>query len=268
MEMLKKACDGLSKIREKSPLVHHITNYVSVNDCANITLAIGASPVMSDEIEDILDLIKIANSLVLNIGTLNKRTVESMIYLGKEANKLNIPVVLDPVGAGATKLRTGTSLKILQEVKVRVLRGNMSEIKSLLGLSGNTKGVDSTEKMDDAEDVAILAAKKFNCTVGISGEVDVISDGERVVKVFNGNSILTRVTGTGCMVTSLTGCFLGAGCDGLTSSTAAYLIMGLAGERAYKESGDNIGTFKVRLFDEIFNINEDRLKEGGKVEEC
>lgn len=266
MEMLNKVCEALELIKRRNPLVHHITNYVSVNDCANITLTIGASPIMSDEIDDIKDLIKISNALVLNIGTLNNRTIESMVYFGKEANKINIPIVLDPVGAGATKLRTETALKILEEVKINVLRGNMSEIKSLLGVSFNTKGVDSTEKMDGAEYIASSAANRFNCVVGISGEVDVISDGKEIYKVSNGHNNLTKITGTGCMVTSLIGSFLGAGCESLTSCVASYIVMGICGEEAYKKVGNNIGTFKVKLFDELFNLDEVKIKEGGKVE--
>ncbi|GFR34220.1 hydroxyethylthiazole kinase [Thermobrachium celere] len=268
MEMLNKVCEALKLVRRVNPLVHHITNYVSVNDCANITLTIGASPVMSDEIDDIVDLLKISNSLVLNIGTLNKRTIESMLIAGREANKLGIPIVFDPVGAGATKLRTEVAIKILQDIKVNVLRGNMSEIKSLIGLGSSTKGVDSIEKIDGADVISKQAAEKFNCVVGISGEVDVISDGEKIYKVSNGHNILTKVTGTGCMVTSLIGSFLGAGCNPLTSCISGYVVMGICGEEAYKKSGNNIGTFKVKLFDEIFNINETKIKEGVKLEKC
>lgn len=268
MEMLNKVCNALEVVRKVNPLVHHITNYVSVNDCANITLAIGASPVMSDEIDDIFDLIKMSNALVLNIGTLNKRVVEAMLFIGKEANKLGVPIVFDPVGAGATKLRTEVSLNILNEINVSVLRGNMSEIKSLVGLDSNIKGVDSVEKMDGAEDISRLAAKKFSCVVGISGEVDVISNGESIYKILNGHKILTKVTGTGCMVTSLIGSFLGAGCDPLTSCISGYAVMGLCGEEAYKKSGNNIGTFKVKLFDEIFNLNDIKIREGVRLEKC
>ncbi|CDF57420.1 hydroxyethylthiazole kinase [Thermobrachium celere] len=268
MEMLNKVCEALELVRKVNPLVHHITNYVSVNDCANITLTIGASPVMSDEIDDVGDLIKISNALVLNIGTLNKRTIEAMFYVGKEANKLGIPIVFDPVGTGATKLRTEIAMKIIDEIDISVLRGNMSEIKSLIGLSSSTKGVDSTEKMEGAEEISKLASKKFNCVVGISGEVDVISDGERIYKVLNGHSILTKVTGTGCMVTSLIGSFLGAGCNPLTSCVSGYVVMGICGEEVFKKSGNNIGTFKVKLYDEIFNINEIKIKEGVLLEKC
>lgn len=208
----------LNEVRNKKPLVHNITNYVTVNDCANILLAIGASPIMADDIKEAADITKISSALVINIGTLNERTIESMIASGKKANELNIPVVFDPVGAGASEFRNSTTKRLLEEVKISVLRGNMSEIKFISGLGSTTKGVDASENdartgNDEGIDVAKNLAKKLQCTVAITGATDIISDGERVVILENGTKMLSNVTGTGCMTTALIGAFCGAGSD-------------------------------------------------------
>lgn len=276
MEVNKKISELLFKLREKSPLVHHITNYVTVNDCANITLAIGASPVMADDINEVLDMVSIASSLVLNIGTLNERTVKAMILAGKRANELNIPVVLDPVGAGATAYRTETAKRILNEIKLSVIRGNLSEIKTLYGIKTQTKGVDSVESicvnLDGFSKVKALAkdfAKRLDTVVAITGAVDIISDGNSIYAVENGHKIMSKVTGTGCMSTSLIGSYLGAGEDNLLAALAGVVSMGIAGEIAYEELSEKQGSasLKVNIIDAIYNLSEAIIEERGKINE-
>lgn len=267
----------LNVVREKSPLVHHITNYVTVNDCANIVLAIGASPVMADEIEEVLDMVSIANTLIINMGTLNKRTVESMLAAGKKANELGIPVVFDPVGVGATEYRTKTARKILDEVKISVLTGNISEIKVIAGLGGATKGVDASEEdmagfenLDGVGKLASSLAQELDCVVGITGAIDIISDGHKTFSVHNGHEMLSTITGTGCMCTSLIGSFCGATDDYLNAVTAGTVSMGVAGERAYEAlKAENIGSgsFRVKLIDMVFNLSSEDLAEEVKIHE-
>lgn len=267
MELISKIIENLKEVRDKSPLVHHITNYVTVNDCANIVLALGGSPVMADDIKEVEEMVSFASSLVINIGTLNERTISSMIKAGIKANELNIPVILDPVGVGATGLRTEATKILLEKVKFAVLRGNMSEIKIIAGMDVKIKGVDSTASDEDALDIAKNLANKLNTVVAITGARDVITDGSRHCLVNNGHKILSMVTGTGCMSTSLVGAYAGTTNDYLQAAVAGIVTMGIAGEKAYESlaQGEGIGTFKVRLFDNIYNLSEEDLKVRGKV---
>jgi len=267
----------LDKVREKKPLVHHITNYVTVNDCANITLAVGASPVMADDICEAADITAIADSLVINIGTLNERTILSMIASGKAANAKGVPVVLDPVGAGASKFRNDTAKRIIDEIKLSVLRGNISEIKFMAGLGGETKGVDASESdmenNDDAGQIAKNLAKKLGCVVVISGAVDTISDGSEIAYVENGHAMLSGLTGTGCMCSSLIGAFCGSSPENIfTATTAAMVCMGVAGEDAYKtitqKSQDNRrkqGSFHIALRDAVSSMDGEYLQRQAKI---
>ena len=198
MEINKKIVELLNNVKEKNPLVHHITNYVTVNDCANITLAIGGSPVMAEDINEVCEMVSLASSLVLNIGTLNSISIESMLAAGKRANELNIPVILDPVGAGATSYRTETAKRIISEVKLAVIRGNLSEIKTLYGIETKTKGVDACENISvngnefsDEKEMAMAFANKLNTVVAITGAVDLITDGKTLYSVENGHKIMS-----------------------------------------------------------------------------
>ena len=247
----------LGKLHETSPLVHHITNYVTVNDCANITLAIGASPVMADAIGEAADIAAISSAVVLNIGTLNERTIQSMLAAGKSANEKNIPVVFDPVGAGASDLRNKTTLQIIEEVKLSVIRGNISEIKFIAGLSFETKGVDASEsdiiQTEDVGQIAKNLSQKLNCVVVISGAIDIVSDGKKIISIENGHPLLSDITGTGCMCSSLIGAFCGASPDDIFLAAAAAMVsMGIAGEQAAEESGQyGNGSFRIALHDAI-----------------
>lgn len=266
-EILKECSETLLKLREEKPLIHHITNYVTVNDCANITLAIGASPVMADDINEVNHMVSIASALVINIGTLNSRTVQSMISAGKKANELNIPVILDPVGVGATEYRTEVARELLDKVHFTVVRGNMAEIKILSGLKSEIKGVDSNEDLEGSEHIAKNLALKLNSVVAITGAIDCISDGKRIVLIKNGHPALSRVTGTGCMTSSLVGSYTAINKDGFIGAIAGIASMGIAGERSFeslnKEEG--IGTFRVRIFDNIYNLKEEDFIKSAKV---
>lgn len=277
MEACRNIGKLLNSLKDKKPLVHHITNYVTVNDCANITLAIGASPVMADDINEVRDMVALASSLVINIGTLNSRSVESMIEAGKKANELDIPVVLDPVGAGATQYRTEVSKKILDEVKVSVVRGNLSEIKTLCGIKTLTRGVDVSEEtpsksneLAEVKELAAALARKLNAVTAITGAVDVITDGNAIYSVENGHKIMSKVTGTGCMCTSLIGSYLGAGEDNLLAAVAGIVSMGIAGEIAYEGLDKNhggTGSLKVNIMDAIYNLNGEEIEKRGKIHE-
>ena len=261
----------LNEVRNKKPLVHNITNYVTVNDCANILLAIGGSPIMADDINEAADITSISSALVINIGTLNERTIESMIASGKKANELDIPVVFDPVGAGASGFRNETTKKILEEVKISVLRGNMSEIKFISGLEATTKGVDASESdsntsYDEAINLAKSLAEKLNCVVAITGAIDIISDGKRVAILNNGTKMLSDVTGTGCMTTALVGAFCGAGSDYFIGAVSGIMSMGIAGEIALEKTGKiGIGSFHIAIIDAISNLNDEMIRSMAKI---
>jgi hydroxyethylthiazole kinase len=277
MEALKKITEGLSLLREKTPLVHHITNYVTVNDCANITLAIGASPVMADDPEEVKDMVSLASSLVINIGTLNSRTVQSMLEAGKRANELNIPVVLDPVGAGATPFRTEAANRILSEIKLAAIRGNLSEIKTIYGLKGLTKGVDSSEHVShenqgfaEAINLAKDLARRLNSVVAITGATDIITDGGKVYTVENGHWLMSKVTGTGCMCSSLIGSYLGSGINNLEAVLGGVVSMGIAGEIAYEKLNkehEGTGTLKLNILDAVYKLTDEILIKRGKINE-
>lgn len=270
MELNKKFQVILDKIKKDKPLVHHITNYVTVNDCANIVLALGGSPVMADDQKEVEEMVSIASALVLNIGTLNERTIESFILAGKKANQLEIPVILDPVGVGATSLRNKTAEKILKEVKLSVLRGNMSEIKKIYGSGASTRGVDSIDNpLEGGREIAIELAKRLECTVAITGAVDIVSDGDKVFYIKNGHQMLVNITGTGCMSSSLVGLCCGTGEGSLYGAAAGIVIMGIAGEKAHARLTelDGLGSFKVYLMDAISNLSIEDIKAGGKIDE-
>jgi hydroxyethylthiazole kinase len=267
MEILQKVSDSLLALKNTKPLVHHITNYVTVNDCANITLAIGASPVMADDIGEVEEMVTFASSLVLNIGTLNSRSIESMIAVGKKAKERNIPIVFDPVGVGATSLRTSTAKRIIEEVRPSVIRGNMSEMKILAGLNADIKGVDSIADEVDGEKVARQLSQKLGCIIAITGKQDVIAQKDRVCLIDNGHPILSQVTGTGCMATSLIACFCGATEDWFVGAVAGVMTMGLAGELAQQtlQAGEGIGTFRARLFDAVWAMTPEHMTKGGSI---
>lgn len=247
------------KVRSKCPLIHHITNYVTVNDCANIVLAIGASPVMADDIKEAASITALADALVLNIGTLNQRTIASMIAAGRQANDKGIPVVLDPVGAGASAFRNETVKLLLQEIRPAIIRGNLSELSYIAGLSSSTRGVDSNaaDTINDAAIVAKKVAQKYDCVAAVTGVVDTITDGQKIIRLYNGHKLLASITGTGCMTSSLTAAFAAvAGKDMLSAAVCGIAAMGISGEVAYETAGGSgLGSFHVALFDAMSRLN-------------
>lgn len=266
----------LENVRTKSPLVHNITNYVTVNDVANVLLAAGGSPIMSDDADDVEDITSICGGLNINIGTLNKNTIPSMFLAGKKANALGHIVLLDPVGAGASRLRTDTANRLMQEVRFDAVRGNISEIKTLCTGSGSTKGVDAdavdavTEaNLDDGVQLVKAFAQKTGCIIAVTGAIDLVSDGERCWCIRNGRAEMSRITGTGCQLSALMTAFLVANPDHkLDAAAAAVCMMGLAGEIGWAnmQPGDGNSTYRNRIIDAIFNMTGDALEEGAKYE--
>ncbi|WP_027629806.1 hydroxyethylthiazole kinase [Ruminiclostridium cellobioparum] len=272
-DIIKAAAELLGQLRSNKPLIHNITNYVTVNDCANAVLAIGASPIMADDIGEAADITAISSALVINIGTLNHRTVEAMLAAGKKANELGIPVVFDPVGVGASRLRNETTRTILSEIKVSVVRGNMSEISFIAGLNANTKGVDAAEEDIASGDaaqaaVALAVAEKLGGVAAITGATDIITDGKRIAAVSNGHKMLSDVTGTGCMTTALVGSFCGAGRDAFVAAVAGIAAMGIAGEIACENAGSKgTGSFHMAIIDAISRLDEKILSERARINE-
>lgn len=261
-----KVFDLIDKVKELNPLVLHYTNNVTITDCANITLAIGASPLMSFSYEEVEDIVKVSSSVVINIGTMNSEILDLFILAGKAANKYNKPVILDPVGVFATKDRTKLTNKLLNEIKFDVIRGNISEIQFLCGLDVNGKGVDSFDDGSDFTEIVEAVAQKLECVVAASGKIDIISDGKTTYKIENGSAKLKLITGTGCMSTSLIGSFLPCTDRVIDAALMGSLSMSLSGELADKENPP-IGTYKTLLFDNLFLLNKETFKTYAKVKE-
>jgi len=254
----------LERIRHQRPLIHHITNFVVMNDTANLTLALGALPVMAHAREEVADMVSMAGALVLNPGTLSPEWVEAMLIAGKRANELGVPIVLDPVGAGATRLRTESNLHLLEELDIAVRRGNPGEIGALAGIKGKVKGVESIGELDDPLEVARRMAKRFGATVAITGQLDLISDGERAIAVDNGHAMLKTITGTGCMATTAIAAFAAVEGDRLLAAAAGLACFGLAAELA-AAGAKGPGSFKVALFDALHNLTAEQIAKGVKV---
>jgi hydroxyethylthiazole kinase len=266
-KMAEKAGSNLRRVRERRPLVHNITNYVVMNYTANALLASGASPVMAHAAEEVEEMVGLAGALVLNIGTLSLPWIEAMLRAGRRANALRVPVILDPVGAGATKLRTDTARRIIEEVSVHVIRGNASEILSLAAgeMESATKGVDSVHTVDQVAESATALAKKLTTTLAITGAVDLITDGTRIFRVMNGHEMMGRVTGTGCTATVLIGAFLAVCPDSLEAAATGLSYFGLAGEKAAAKALSP-GTFQVALLDALYEITEKDLINGARIQ--
>ncbi len=266
----------IKNVRKTVPLVHNITNYVTVNDVANVLLACGGSPIMSDEPEDVEDITAICKGLNINIGTLNQRSIEGMFRAGRKANELGHVVLLDPVGAGAGALRTGTAIRLLEELRFDVIRGNISEIKTLARGSGTTKGVDADvadavteENLDEAVAFVKEFAKKSGSIVAVTGAIDLVSDGEKCFVIRNGRPEMGKVTGTGCQLSGMITAFLAANPDNKTEAAAAAVCaMGLAGEIGWSrmQEGDGNSTYRNRIIDAIYNMDEECLDGGAKYE--
>ena len=249
----------LRSLREQKPLVHQITNYVVMNETANVTLALGALPVMAHAREEVEEMVGLAGALVINIGTLSPHWVDAMVAAGRRANARGTPVVLDPVGAGATSYRTETAKRILGEVDVTVLRGNAGEVATLVGVEAEVRGVESIGVGGDPAELARAAAKTLQVVASVTGPVDHVSDGETVLAVANGHELLGAVSGTGCMSSALTGCFLAAKPDEpLAAAAEALAAFGVAGEDAARDA-KGPGSFHVNLYDALAALDPDTL---------
>ena len=255
--------DLFTRVRKNRPLVHHITNYVTVNDCANITICAGGAPVMADAIEEVAEMTGIVGALVLNIGTLNTIQVESMLAAGRKANERKIPIVLDPVGAGATRLRTESARRLLDELEITILKGNAGEIGVLAGADGKVRGVDSAGLTGDPVAIAKDFALSAGITVVVSGATDIVTDGKRVLLVENGHPMMGSISGTGCMAASVTGVFAAESNDPVQAAAAALAAFGIAGERAAGARGPY--SFKVALFDELAGLKPAALLSAAKI---
>jgi hydroxyethylthiazole kinase len=255
----------LRAMRERKPLVHQITNYVVMNETANATLAIGALPVMAHAGDEVEEMTGLASALVLNIGTLSEHWVESMLAAGSAATARGIPIVLDPVGAGATTYRTLTSRRILELVEITVLRGNAGEVATLVGAQAEVRGVESIGAGMEPADLAREAARSLGVIASVTGPVDYVSDGERVLAVANGHPLLASVTGTGCMSSALTGCFLAAKPEEpLAAAAEALAAFGVAAEDAAAEA-EGPGTFHARLYDALYALDPATLDERTRI---
>jgi hydroxyethylthiazole kinase len=256
--------DLFTRVRENRPLVHHITNYVTVNDCANITICTGGAPVMADAPEESAEMAAAAGALVLNIGTLNAAQIDSMILAGRMANERRIPVILDPVGAGATRFRTECTKRLLEDLRITVLKGNAGEIGAIAGVEATVRGVDSHSMAGDPVIIARGLARALDITVAISGATDIVTDGRQTLLVDNGHPRMGSISGTGCMAASVTGAFAAESADFVTATAAALAAFGLAGEKAAAGAKGPF-TFKTALFDNMANLTPQDLATGAKI---
>jgi hydroxyethylthiazole kinase len=255
----------LGELRERKPLVHQITNYVVMNETANATLAIGALPVMAHAREEVEEMVQLASALVINIGTLSEHWIEAMVLAGRAASARGIPIVLDPVGAGATRFRTETAKRILDVVDVTVLRANAGETATLVGVEAEVRGVESIAASGDSGELARVAARRLGVVASVTGPVDHVSDGERVLEVANGHELLAAVTGTGCMSSAITGCFLAAKPQAaLEAAAEALAAFGVAGEAAAR-GASGPGSFHVALYDELWKLQPDSLDDQVRI---
>lgn len=264
MHLVDSLIRDLEKVRNTSPLIHNITNYVVMNNTANALLSIGASPVMAHSIAEVEDMAGIASALVLNIGTLEPEWVKAMLLAGKIAAKRNIPLVFDPVGAGATPYRNRVCKQIIAECNPTIIRGNASEILALNNHNSNTKGVDSVDASSVAVEAAQALAEETGAIVAISGQTDYITDGRRIQTVTNGNPMMAKVTGMGCTASAIVAAFAAVNPDFLQAAQNGMYIMGIAGEIAAAESAGN-GSLQVNFLDQLYNINAEIIKQNIKL---
>ncbi|MDO4662952.1 MAG: hydroxyethylthiazole kinase [Tissierellia bacterium] len=265
----------LQNTKENTPLIHCITNYVTVNDVANTVLAIGASPIMSHEKKEVEEIVSISDALTINIGTCDDNISPSMRIAMQKANDMDKPIVFDPVGSGASKYRTSLTKEFVNNYKIAVIRGNASEISSFVEESDSTKGVDVSESDTVTEDnlsqkidFVKKAALQYNTIIAMSGKIDLVTDGNKCYVIRNGNSMMKEVTGTGCMLSALTASLVAKNKNKLEASVTAVLIMGIAGEIAKEKLKEDEGnsTYRNKLIDAIYNMTDAKIKEYAKYE--
>jgi len=262
---IQQICTDIQRIRTKVPLVHNITNFVVMNNTANALLDIGASPVMAHALEEVEDMAALASALVINIGTLNTEWVAAMELAMRTAKSRHIPIVFDPVGAGATPFRTNTSLHLLELINPSVIRGNASEIMALAGAQIQTKGVDSAANNNEAATAALTLAQRYSCSVCASGAVDFITDGKRTTLTSNGHPLMPRVTGLGCSASALTGAFCAVNQDYFAATVHAMAVLGICGEIAAHQS-NGPGTLQLHIIDALYNLTDAQIETYLKME--
>ena len=261
----EQAAQNLTIVRKSKPLIHNITNFVVMNYTANALLAMGASPVMAHAQNEVEDMVSFAGTLVLNIGTLTDDWIASMMVAAKKATELQKPIILDPVGSGATAMRTSSARKIIDTARICVIRGNASEILSLRDENSKTKGVDAIHSVEEAAKAATVLAKELNTTLAITGPVDLVTDGSSVLRVANGHPLMGYVTGTGCTATTIIGAFLAVDKDPVSATATALAYFGLAGEVAGRDAAAP-GSFMIHLIDALYTITPADLQHGARIE--
>lgn len=266
MDIIRSMCEDLEAIRRNRPLVHSLTNFVVMNETANVILCIGALPIMSHAKEEVQEMVGVAGALVLNIGTLTPDWIDAMELAGKRANKNGIPVVLDPVGAGATKLRTDSCRRLLDKVKISVVRGNAAEVATLAGMSAEIRGVESISALGTSEVIATEFALRSGVTAAITGPVDVVSDGKRTAKISNGHVMLSKVVGTGCMSSVMVASFAAVDSDPFLAAVGGLTAFGIAGEMAASVSGDRPGTFHAEIYNALYALNSANIRSSASVQ--
>lgn len=267
--LIEDLCEAIVNLRDKKPLIEQVTNYVTINDCANVTLAIGASPVMGDGFEEVDQMTMISDALVINYGVINGASLKTMIKAGKTANKHNIGIVLDPVGVGATQFRNEAIVDLLTQVHPTIIKGNASEIMSLSGMNTKSKGVDSSADSLEAIDAALKVARDHRCVCAVTGRIDIITDGRYIVKIYNESDLLSYITGTGCMITSLAASFLGGGASPLVSAVGGILAMSIAGEEAAireNEENNGIASYRENVMNNIYKFNQYSIRDLANIE--
>jgi len=256
----------LTRIREEKPLVHNITNYVVMNFTANTLLAMGASPVMAHAANEVEEMVSLARALVINIGTLSDPWIGAMLLAGRKASEKGLPIVFDPVGSGATSLRTATTRRLARDLKLAIIRGNASEILSIGSSETVTKGVDSLHEVDQVAGMARATAKETRSVVAVTGKVDLITDGTRVIRCRNGHPLMGKVTGTGCAATAAIGAFAAVTPDAMEAAAAGLAFFGLAGELAAAKA-QSPGSFMIALIDALYDISPEELQARALLEE-
>ena len=269
MKHIDKILDLMDKAKDENPLVNFLINYVTANELTSITSYFGGTPIMTDDPIDAADVVEYGevDALVFNIGTVTNKQVNAMIEAGKKATERNVPIILDPVAAGVTPFRSKAIKRMLEELKISVIKGNLAEVKACLGVETTSKGVDSNEDESDADQYVVALARKYNCVVAMTGVVDIISDGKRVVKIMNGTPSLPKVIGTGCTIGALVGTFSGVADDYFYSAMTGVIIMGIAGEIADQKVDSKLGyyTYKHHLLDTLSVLTNEQVKEGANI---
>jgi hydroxyethylthiazole kinase len=266
MDIIQRICDDLEAIRRNRPLVHSLTNFVVMNETANVILCIGALPIMSHAKEEVEEMVSVAGALVLNIGTLTPDWIDAMELAGKRANEKGIPVILDPVGAGATKLRTDSCRRLLDRVRISIVRGNAAEVATLAGVSAEIRGVESISASGAAEVIGREFALRSGVTAAVTGPVDIVSDGQRTAKISNGHVMLSKVVGTGCMSSVMVASFAAVDSDPFLAAIGGLTAFGIAGEMAASVSGDRPGTFHAEIYNALYALDASRIQSSARVE--